>query len=144
MDNPHDQLLYDVLNSFFRLADLATGMASGLMTALGLTHPLANVIWLLDPTKPAPSMREFAQRLSCDPSSLTFLADRLAEKGLLERQPDPENRRVKRLVLTKDGLDMRRRLIAATVSQNPFARLDVRDQQRLRALLSKAISLSSS
>jgi DNA-binding MarR family transcriptional regulator len=33
-------------------------------------------------------MRDLAGRLQCDPSNVTRLADRLEERGLIERHPD--------------------------------------------------------
>src|SRR6202012_5969303 len=40
------------------------------------------------------------EMLDLQPISLTRLLDGLAENGLIERRPDPEDRRVKRLYLT--------------------------------------------
>jgi MarR family transcriptional regulator for hemolysin len=43
---------------------------------------------------------ELAEILDLQPISLTRLLDRLAENGLIERRPDPNDRRAKRLYLT--------------------------------------------
>ncbi|HZD90079.1 MAG TPA: MarR family transcriptional regulator [Pseudolabrys sp.] len=43
---------------------------------------------------------ELAEILDLQPISLTRLLDRLAENGLIERRPDPHDRRAKRLYLT--------------------------------------------
>jgi MarR family transcriptional regulator, transcriptional regulator for hemolysin len=43
---------------------------------------------------------ELAEMLDLQPISLTRLLDGLAENGLIERRPDPEDRRAKRLYLT--------------------------------------------
>jgi len=43
---------------------------------------------------------ELAEILDLQPISLTRLLDRLAENGLIERRPDPHDRRVNRLYLT--------------------------------------------
>lgn len=43
---------------------------------------------------------ELADILDLQPISLTRLLDRLAENGLIERRPDPNDRRAKRLYLT--------------------------------------------
>ena len=48
-------------------------------------------------------MRELAGRISCDPSQLTGIADRLEDLGLGERRPSPHDRRVKLLVVTAAG-----------------------------------------
>ncbi len=56
------------------------------------------------------SMRELAGRLRCDPSNITGLVDRLEARGLVQRQGHPQDRRVKYLVLTVAGRDLRARL----------------------------------
>ena len=43
---------------------------------------------------------ELAEILDLQPISLTRLLDRLAENGLIERRPDPNDRRANRLYLT--------------------------------------------
>ena len=49
------------------------------------------------------SMGELAEHLYCDASNVTGIVDRLEGRGLVERKPDPNDRRVKRLVLTPQG-----------------------------------------
>src|SRR6201991_2823333 len=53
---------------------------------------------------------ELAEMLDLQPISLTRLLDGLAENGLIERRPDPEDRRVKRLYLTPDARPLLERL----------------------------------
>jgi MarR family transcriptional regulator for hemolysin len=43
---------------------------------------------------------ELAEQLDLQPITLTRLVDRLCENGLIERRPDPNDRRAKRLFLT--------------------------------------------
>src|ERR1700744_46745 len=43
---------------------------------------------------------ELAEMLDLQPITLTRLLDRLCDNGLIERRPDPSNRRAKRLYLT--------------------------------------------
>lgn len=52
---------------------------------------------------PGMPMRELAGRISCDPSQVTGIADRLEDLGLVERRPNPQDRRVKLLVVTDAG-----------------------------------------
>ncbi|MFG2000004.1 MarR family winged helix-turn-helix transcriptional regulator [Spirillospora sp. NPDC048911] len=81
-------------------------------------------------------MRDLAEILACDASNVTGIVDGLEQRGLLTRQPDPADRRVKHLVLTEEG--ERRR--AALLAQNAQAADEVfdlpeRDQLALRDLL---------
>ncbi|MFT3840284.1 MAG: MarR family transcriptional regulator [Myxococcaceae bacterium] len=49
-------------------------------------------------------MRELAEEWVCDPSNATWIVDRLERAGLAERLNDPQDRRVKRVALTKLGV----------------------------------------
>jgi MarR family transcriptional regulator for hemolysin len=53
---------------------------------------------------------ELAEMLDLQPITLTRLLDRLAENGLIERRPDPEDRRAKRLYLTPTARPLLERL----------------------------------
>src|SRR6202163_3182550 len=66
--------------------------------------------------EPPISMRELAERLRSDPSNVTGLIDRLEARGLVERRPDPTDRRIKGLALTADGERLRARLFARLYS----------------------------
>ena len=61
----------------------------------------------LDEPKP---MGELAKQLACDSSNVTWITDRLEERGLVERQPAEHDRRVKLLVLTEKGRALRAEL----------------------------------
>jgi MarR family transcriptional regulator for hemolysin len=49
------------------------------------------------------SQRELADLMGIEPPTLVRHLDKLAEEGLVERQPDPGDRRVVRVVVTKAG-----------------------------------------
>jgi len=100
-------------------------------------------LWQLNPREAAPSMREMAAKLGCDPSTVTFLADRLEERDLVERKVNPANRRSTALVLTPEGARVRRRLVEAMATRSPMARLSVVEQQQLHQLLSKAMNATA-
>jgi len=53
---------------------------------------------------------ELAEMLDLQPISLTRLLDGLAEGGLIERRPDPDDRRAKRLYLTPGARPLLERL----------------------------------
>jgi DNA-binding MarR family transcriptional regulator len=56
------------------------------------------------------SMRAYAEDLSCDPSNVTGLIDRAERLGLVQRLPDPLDRRVRMLTLTTKGRSTRARV----------------------------------
>lgn len=86
------------------------------------------------------SMGELAERLFCDASNVTGIVDRLEEKGLVERQPDAGDRRVKRLVLTPEGRKLWQAHHDRVFEDAPvFANLDVQDRAALVRLLRQAV-----
>lgn len=105
--------------------------------ALGLSALQAKVLVQLTPGSAVP-MRWLAQQLDYDASNLTTLIDRLEERGALERRPDPADRRVKALLLTDEGAELRsafwRRLVE---DAGPLSPLDHDDLQALLTLLAK-------
>src|SRR5215212_8170715 len=56
-----------------------------------LTGAQARLLSLLS-LEPLP-MRKLAQKLKCEPSNVTGIVDRLESRGLVERRPDPADRR---------------------------------------------------
>ncbi len=77
------------------------------LAELGLTPPMALALRHLDEPM---AMGTLADRLSCDASYITGLADRLEMLGLVERRPDASDRRVRQLVLTAKGREVRRQV----------------------------------
>src|ERR1700738_5047875 len=85
-----ESLIYALADLTFEVARRTNAVIDELLAQLDLTAPLANALWHLDPSAPALPMRELASRLNCDPSTATFLADRLEEPGVLPRPGDQE------------------------------------------------------
>jgi len=68
-----------------------------------LTGPQLWALWELGRSGPL-SLKDLAARMHLDPSTLVGVVDRLAAKGLLERKPDPVDRRRISLVPTEGAL----------------------------------------
>ena len=66
------------------------------------------------------AMKELGLRMHCDPSFVTGIADMLEKRGLAVREPDPADRRVKRLVLTSAGVDMKHQMEQAMLARMPW------------------------
>lgn len=103
----------------------------------GLTPQQAKVLRSLDRPHPMSAM---AGQLGCDPSNVTGLIDRIEHLGLVERTPDPRDRRVKLLSLTPAGRRLRdeadRELVVEVVS---VGLLRATDAERLLALLDRLV-----
>lgn len=69
---------------------------------VGLTGPQGRLMMVVkrDPGRP---QSVYADVLEVEPITLTRMIDRLEDAGMVERHPDPEDRRAKLVQLTKDG-----------------------------------------
>jgi DNA-binding MarR family transcriptional regulator len=66
------------------------------------------------------AMKDLGRRMHCDPSFVTGIADMLEKRGLAVRESDPGDRRVKRLVLTPAGLELKRQVEQAVLAHMPW------------------------
>jgi DNA-binding MarR family transcriptional regulator len=111
----------------------------GVAAELGLTPPQMFALRALDPEHPVP-MRELAVQLHCDSSNVTGLVDGLEAQGLVERRPDEHDRRVRMLVVTERGAQVRQRINEVVEEVPPaLASLSAGDQRALRDILRRAL-----
>ena len=111
----------------------------GVATEFGLTPPQMFALRALDPERPVP-MRELAAQLHCDSSNVTGLVDGLEAHGLVERRSAEHDRRVRMLVVTERGEQVRDRLNAVLNEVPPaLAALAAEDQRALRDILRRAL-----
>jgi DNA-binding MarR family transcriptional regulator len=110
--------------------------------AHSLTGAQARVLGLLS-LEPMP-MRRIAQKLKCEPSNVTGIVDRLETRGLVERRPDPADRRVKLAAATEKGartaLQLRESL---GVAREPLAELSHAERAVLRDLLRRMLGVDT-
>ncbi|MFF2187626.1 MarR family winged helix-turn-helix transcriptional regulator [Streptomyces sp. NPDC058155] len=103
-----------------------------------LTGAQARVLGLLS-IQPMP-MRRIARKLKCEPSNVTGIVDRLESRGLVERRPDPSDRRVKLAAPTEKGRDTARQLRdGLNFAREPLADLSVDERTVLRDLLRRML-----
>src|SRR4051794_13118443 len=85
-------------------------------------------------------MSELAQALFCDNSNVTGIVDRLEEHGLVRRDADESDRRVKLIVLTPHGEWMSGEITKRMAEPPPaIASLSESDQRALRDILGRAL-----
>jgi DNA-binding MarR family transcriptional regulator len=65
------------------------------------------------------TMRSLADEWQCDASNATWIVDRLERAGLAERRAQPDDRRVKLVVLTPKGVKTKAELMEAFYSTPP-------------------------
>lgn len=85
------------------------------------------------------TMRDLAERMSCEPSNATFVVDRLEKQGLIERRPHPTDRRAKLLTLTAAGTGLRGSLLDLLAQDSPLGGLSASQQRTLQRLLEQAV-----
>jgi DNA-binding MarR family transcriptional regulator len=105
----------------------------------GLTPSQLFALKTLDPEQPVP-MRSLAAALRCDSSNVTGLVDGLEAQGLVERREAEHDRRLRMLVVTARGAEVRDRL-HAVMQEVPLelAALSAADQRALRDILRRAL-----
>ncbi len=129
---------WQVADCFFELIGNIIGQAEQLAQRLGIPIPFVKALHTMD----CPiAMKELGKRMHCDPSFVTLIADMLEKRGLAKREPHPADRRVKNLVLTEAGLDLKSRIEAEIITQMPWTRaLDDHERAQLLALIRKMLA----
>jgi DNA-binding MarR family transcriptional regulator len=85
-------------------------------------------------------MSELAQALFCDNSNVTGIVDRLEKRALVRRESAEGDRRVKLLVLTAEGEQVRTEITKRMAEPPPaIAALPEKDQRALRDILKRAV-----
>ncbi|MGK5629715.1 MarR family winged helix-turn-helix transcriptional regulator [Streptomyces sp. URMC 123] len=107
-----------------------------------LTGAQARVLGLLA-REPLP-MRRIAQTLKCEPSNITGIVDRLETRGLVERRPDPADRRVKLAAPTEAGQRTAALLRdSLDFAREPLGRLTAAERTLLRELLRRMLGMEA-
>jgi DNA-binding MarR family transcriptional regulator len=88
-------------------------------------------------------MSEVAEAAHCGPSNLTGIIDKLEARGLVERRGATDDRRIRRVSLTREGAALRRRLIARLNEPAEWMlALSAEDQRHLRDIFKRALEPS--
>jgi MarR family transcriptional regulator, organic hydroperoxide resistance regulator len=132
-----DQLNLDILASMSELVGRFIEQGDQLARKLGIPAPFIKALHSMDCPM---AMKDLGKRMNCDPSFVTLVADMLEKRGLARREPHPADRRVKNLVLTDDGLGMRRKVETEIAARMPWSRaLDDNECAQLLGLVRKML-----
>jgi MarR family transcriptional regulator, organic hydroperoxide resistance regulator len=135
-----ENLIYDAVEAIYNVVEQADEYINAMLGDLNLTRPQSDALWVLDPRSPAIPMGALATRLRCEPSTATFLVDKLVEKGLVQRGSDAKDRRRTTVALTATGVEVRGRMTHAMMSGSPVAKLAPAELSILVELLEKALA----
>ena len=136
---PRTSPAHEAQKFFFELGMAQRMKVGAELAELGLSFAQAHALRLLDPEQPMP-MSALAERLFCDASNVTGIADRLESRGLVRRQSLEGDRRVKALTITPAGMGLREQVMEL-MSQPPeaIAALPEADQRVLSDILARAV-----
>jgi DNA-binding MarR family transcriptional regulator len=85
------------------------------------------------------AMRDLGRMMHCDPSFVTAIADLLEKRGLARREASTVDRRIKNLVLTAAGMDLRDQLHREFMARMPWHCLDGEERACLLGLVRKMV-----
>jgi DNA-binding MarR family transcriptional regulator len=119
---------------------IATGSARNRsLAARRLTPNDARALHFLDRKNGQP-MGALARAWDCDPSMVTWIVGRLERLGLAERAADPDDGRVKRVVLSPKGERTKAELMAEFHAPPPeVARLSKIELESIRQIAEKLL-----
>jgi DNA-binding MarR family transcriptional regulator len=81
------------------------------LASRGLTPNDSRALDTLD-TEHGRTMHSLAEEWGCDASNATWIVNRLERLGLAERRADPHDGRVRLVVLTKEGAETKKAVVA--------------------------------
>jgi len=125
-----------LVDTFWALSRRLRAMAQEALAEWDVTPSQARALAVLHRGGPQ-RLGELAERLRIAPRSATEVVDALAERGLVERRPDPADRRATLVALTAHGEEVSAAIRSArkTGASSLFARLPPPDREELARLL---------
>jgi DNA-binding MarR family transcriptional regulator len=142
---PDPAVSAEIADLLYRVTHRMRRASEPVLEPLGLTWAQLRALRTLARSGPPLRMSELAERLRIARRSATSLVDELVERGLVERLPDPADRRAVTVAVTPAGgalldrLVQRRREAAGDLT----SALDGRELRVLRDLLRRLDSATS-
>lgn len=129
-----------VVTALVRASFLVNAVYAETAREYGLTAQQGQLMCVLMP-QPC-GMGKLVKMLGLAKSSLTGLVDRTAQRGLVRREPDPEDRRAVRVALTAEGAELVDAFYAETCRrvESLHSGLPESDREKLAGLLSLLVT----
>ncbi|MFS8096108.1 MarR family transcriptional regulator [Lentzea alba] len=132
-----DKVSSEVVTLFARIVERYTKEHEQAAAAQDLTSIQAKVLAALDEPQP---MHRIAEKLGSERSNVTGIIDRLQARGLVERRPGEQDRRVKYIVATDEGQRLAEEFRGSLrFAAEPLASLSPADRRQLRDLLQRML-----
>lgn len=131
-----DPLTVEILNRFAEVSSRFFAEYEQVAAKHQLTGSQARMLALVA-EEPMP-MSQLAGRMKCEPSNITGLVDRMERRGLVTREPDVRDRRIKLVTPTGAGREVAGQIwTELDYAANPLAGLAQTERETLRDLLRK-------
>ena len=128
----------EIVNALTDLVKQAGAITHSIAASFGIAPSDLLALFKLDGVF---TMKELAQKMGCDASFVTVIADTLEREGLARRAPSQQDRRVKNLVLTPEGIAAKERLVRELATRMPWCYgLDNTERQCFLKLLNKMLA----
>lgn len=141
-DVTSDQLADELMSLFVRLMHADQGELFAVVAALEVTMPQVRGMFVLNACEEGMPLTELAPKIGLSVPAAGRAVDGLVRKGLVARAEDPDDRRVKRLSITDDGVAAIASI--AEARREGFRRfaetLDPRQRSVLAAALANALA----
>lgn len=120
-----------------RASGVVARAASSGLAPLGLRVRSYSVLALAADHEGGVTQRSLAELVGLDPSQVVSLVDGLQERGLVDRKPDPGDRRNKLVTVTEQGRALRAQAARNVAEQDDrcFAHLPEQQLDQLREML---------
>ena len=106
LDRPLQDIRHEAVLNIIRTASLLAQKGAGRFRQYDLTVAQFNVLFALKYKGQRISQADLSKRLVVTRASVTSVLDKLEEKGLVERQNIPDNRRAYHIELTPEGEEL--------------------------------------
>ncbi|WP_298090921.1 MarR family transcriptional regulator [uncultured Sphingomonas sp.] len=131
-----------LLRDLARVYLMAHRLTDRAMTAQGASFSRTRLLLLIQAGNGRARAADIAEVFTMAPRSVTDAVDGLERDGLVQRMPDPEDRRVKRLRITPAG---ERAILASepmrvALTERLFVAFDDDDREKLDSLLQKLLA----
>jgi DNA-binding MarR family transcriptional regulator len=133
-----EQLADELMTFFVRLMHGDQGELFAVIAELDLTMPQMRGMFVLNASEQALALTELAPRMGLSVAAAGRAVDGLVRKGLVLRTEDLEDRRIKRLTVTDEGLAAIVRI--AEARRESFRRFAETLGERERAMLAEAFA----
>lgn len=133
----------EVYSLLFQHFQAEKGNWSAACQEFDLTLPQAHLLRSLTPATPM-KMNGLAEALDCDASNITGLVDKLEVRGIIQRQSERGDRRVKMIALTQTGIRFRAKLLERLSQPSPsITRLSLTDKKALLRIAKQMVKTAA-